>query len=174
MTDQTTGHPILANLFRQNQWANLATIDACVAIDPALLDVEAPGTVGTIRETLWHIVNSENHFLAALQGHPDAAHIAALEAPGGDLAVLREHALRIGDGLVAWMEQAKSDPMLRGEWGDGPYHVPASMFAAQALHHGTTHRWQIAETLERFGAAELDTDGWSWWESGAGLEGANR
>jgi uncharacterized damage-inducible protein DinB len=168
MTDPQLGGSILANLFRQNQWANLATIDACAAADPALLDVDAPGTVGTIRQTLWHVVNAENHFLAALQGHPDAAHIPALEAPDGDLAALRAHADQTGAGLVAWAETAGGDAMVTGEWGDGPYRVPASMFAVQAIHHGTTHRWQIAEALDRMGAEGPDTDGWSWWETGPG------
>jgi uncharacterized damage-inducible protein DinB len=160
-----TGNPILTNLFRQNQWANLAVIDACRGANAKLLDLDAPGTCGTIRGTLWHIVNAENHFLAALQRHPDAGNIGALSDMGGDLGSLREHAVRIGDDLVEWTESVEADPMLVGNWGDGPYCVPASMFAAQALHHGATHRWQITEALARFGAAAPDTDGWSWWES---------
>ena len=163
--DTHPGHPVLVNLFRQNQWANLTLIDACRDIDSELLDVDAPGTYGTIRDTLWHIVNAENHFLAALQGHPDAGNLAALTAPEWDLETLREQAVRIGDDLVAWADSIESDPMLEGNWGDGPYRVPASMFAAQALHHGNIHRWQIAEAMERFGIDSPDSDAWSWWES---------
>jgi uncharacterized damage-inducible protein DinB len=166
---------VLVNLLRQNQWANLTTIDACVAIDPAILDAEARGTVGTIRQTLWHVINSENHFLAALQGHPDAGHIATIAGEEtGDLATLRDHTTRIGDDLVSWAEGVAGDPMLDGEWGDGPYRVPASMFVAQALHHGATHRWQIGEALEQVGVAAPDTDGWSWWESGAAESEGNQ
>ncbi len=167
MTDTITDHPVLANLFRQNQWANLVTIDACAGADAAILDADAPGTVGTIRRTLWHIAESENHFLAALSGDPNAAGIAALEGSGGDLATLRAHAQRIGDALIAWAESVEGDTMLTGVWEDGPYHVPASMFAAQAIFHGTTHRWQIGEALERLGVEAPDTDAWEWWESGA-------
>ena len=165
MSDRHAGHPILRNLFRQNQWANLVMIDACAATDATILDADAPGACGTIRETLWHIVNSENHFLVALQGHPDAAGIAILEAPHGDLGALREHAARIGDGLVALASEIADDPMLSGEWGDGPYQVPASMFAAQALLHGREHRVQIGEALQHAGIPAPDVDAWSWWES---------
>jgi uncharacterized damage-inducible protein DinB len=161
----STGNPVLANLFRQNRWANLAVIDGCLNANAELLDLDAPGTCGTIRGTLWHIVNAENHFLAALQGHPDAGNIAGIDATGEDLVALRNHAERIGGGLVGWAESVAADPILEGNWGDGPYRVPASMFAAQALHHGATHRWQITEALARFGADAPDTDGWSWWES---------
>lgn len=161
-----TDNPILGNLFRQNQWANLTTIDACAEIDPAILDAEAAGTVGTVRETLWHVVGAENHFLAALQGHPDAAHLPDLETAGG-FPALRAHAQRIGDGLIAWAATIDGDPMLTGEWGDGPYHVPASMFAAQALLHGREHRVQIGEALWAMGIDPPDVDAWSWWESGA-------
>lgn len=161
-----SGNAILKNLFRQNTWATLATIDACLAADPALVDAEAPGTVGTIRETLWHMVEADNHFLAALQRNPDAAHIDRLDIPEGDLRSIRAHAERIGNELIAWAGEVEGDPMLQGEWGHGPYRVPASMFAAQAIHHGATHRWQIGEALVRFGVEAPDTDGWSWWESG--------
>jgi uncharacterized damage-inducible protein DinB len=167
MSEATVGNSVLANLFRQNQWATLTTIDACLGIDAALVDAEAPGTVGTIRETLWHMVEADNHFLAALKGNPDAAHIPPLDIPGGDLGAIRGHVVRIGDDLVACAECIHGDPMLEGEWGHGPYRVPASMFAAQAIHHGTTHRWQIGEALARFGVDSPDTDGWSWWESRA-------
>ena len=101
-------------------------------------------------------------------GHPDAAHIDVFSAPDGDLAALRDHTVRIGDALVDWAEGAGGDVMLTGEWGDGPYHVPASMFVAQAIQHGATHRYQIAEALDRVGAEAPGTDGWSWWETGAG------
>ena len=165
-----TDNPILVNLFRQNQWANLTTIDACAAADAAMLDAEAPGTFGTIRGTIWHVINSENHFLAALNGDPDAGLIEMISgAEDGDFATLRGHASRIGDGLVAWAAAIEGDPMVQGEWGDGPYHVPASMFAAQALLHGREHRVQIGEALWRAGVDPPDVDAWSWWESGAGV-----
>jgi uncharacterized damage-inducible protein DinB len=160
-----TQNPILANLFRQNRWANLAVIDACLGAKTELLDLDAPGTCGTIRGTLWHIVNAEHHFLAAFRGHPDAGNIDHISATGEDLAELREIASHIGGGLVEWAESVTADPILAGNWGDGPYRVPASMFAAQALHHGATHRWQVTEALARFGADAPNTDGWSWWES---------
>jgi uncharacterized damage-inducible protein DinB len=165
MSDTRRGHPILADLFRQNRWANLVTIDACAVAGPALLDADAPGTVGTIRRTLWHVIEAENHFLAALRGHPHAANIPTLPGSGGELARLREHADQIGQALVTWADEQATDVILEGIWGDGPYRVPASMFAAQAIFHGTTHRWQIGEALERFGAEAPDTDAWSWWES---------
>jgi uncharacterized damage-inducible protein DinB len=175
MSDAITGQSVLANLFRQNRWANLATIEACTGMEPALLDAEAPGTVGTIRDTLWHVAEVENHFLAALNGHPNAASLAPLEGSGGDLVTLRRHAERIGDALVAWAEAVANDEMLTGIWGDGPYRVPASMFAAQAIFHGTTHHWQIGEALELFGVEAPDTGGWAWWESGAAArEGVGR
>jgi uncharacterized damage-inducible protein DinB len=169
MSNTHTGHPVLADLFRQNRWANLATIDACAGVAPSWLDIEAPGTVGTIRQTLWHVIEAENHFLAALQGHQDAVHIPTLDGIGGDLATLRPHAENIGDALVAWAEELASNAIVEGIWSDGPYRVPASMFVAQALFHGTTHRWQIGEALERFGAEAPDTDAWAWWESNPGV-----
>jgi hypothetical protein len=57
------------------------------------------------------------------------------------------------------------DPMLAGEWDDGPYRAPASMFAAQALLHAKEHRAQVQEALERAGIDGPDLSAWAWWAS---------
>jgi uncharacterized damage-inducible protein DinB len=165
MDERLTGNPILANLFGMNQWANLALIDACAALDTALLDADAPGTRGTIRETLWHLIETEHHFLAALAGEEQAAQKVFAEAPAGDLSTLRLYAHDSGEGLTAWAEVVDGDPMLAGEWDDGPYRAPASMFAAQALLHAKEHRAQVQEALERAGIDGPDLSAWAWWAS---------
>jgi uncharacterized damage-inducible protein DinB len=165
MDDAQTGNPILANLFNLNLWANVALIDACAALDPAMLDAAAPGTFDTIRATLWHTVEIENRFLAALNGEETAGKRPLARGHDGDLSTLRVYALGIGEGLVSWAEAVVGDPMLRGDWDEGPYHVPASMFAAQAFLHAKEHRTQIQEALERAGIEAPDLDAWSWWES---------
>lgn len=165
MDDAQTRNPILANLFSQNLWANLALIDACAEVDPAVLDAAAPGTYDTIRGTLWHMIEIEHRFLAALQGEENAG-LKPLGGSGhGDLSTLRVYALGSGEGLVAWAEGVAGDPLLSGEWDDGPYRVPASLFATQAILHAKEHRTQVQEALEQAGIEAPDLDAWTWWES---------
>ena len=165
MDDTATGNPILANLCEFNQWANLTLIDACADLDTALLDAAAPGTFGAIRSTLWHVIEIENRFLAALLGEENAGHKPLPGSPDGDLSTLRVHAIDSGEGLVAWAEGVAGDPMLHGEWDDGPYQVPASLFAAQAMLHATEHRAQVQEAMDRAGIEPPDLTAWAWWES---------
>ena len=165
MDDTQTRNPILANLFTMNLWANLALIDACAALDASVLDAAAPGTYDTIRATLWHMIEAENRFLAALMGEENAGLKPLAGSNDGDLSTLRVYAIDAGAGLAAWAENVAGDPMLSGEWDDGPYHVPASMFAAQALLHAKEHRTQIQDALARAGIEPPDLDAWTWWES---------
>ena len=165
MDDSLTRNAVLANLCSLNLWANLALIDACAALDASDLDAAAPGTFGTIRATLWHIVETEYRFLAALLGEANAGHKPLPGSPDGDLGTLRVHALGTGDGLETWAESVAGDPLLHGEWDDGPYHAPASLFIGQAFLHAQEHRTQIQERLEHAGIDAPDLTAWAWWES---------
>jgi uncharacterized damage-inducible protein DinB len=163
--DSSTGNPVLANLFGLNLWSNLTLIDACAALDPAVLDADAPGTVGTIRATLWHLIELEHRYVAALHAEADAWLKTLAGSPAGDLSTLRVYALDTGEGLEAWAERVTGDPMLNGEWANGPYRVPASVFAGQALLHAKEHRNQVQEAMTRAGASAPNLSAWSWWMS---------
>src|SRR3712207_6179390 len=102
MDSAASGNPILANLFRFNQWANVELIDSCAQLDADVLDRELTGTQGTTRTTLWHLVELEYRYLGALQGKPDASEYSLPGAPDGELASLRALALDSGEQLVGW------------------------------------------------------------------------
>lgn len=159
------GNPILVNLIRQNQWANLELIDACAALNPAFLDAEAPDTFGTIRATLWHIIESEHRLSTALAGESALDLTPLAGAPDGELATLRVHAHDTGEALAAWAESVADDPIMTGEWNFGPYAIPASVFAAQVLHHGSDHRSRIQLAMTRADYDAPNLDAWTWWRT---------
>ncbi|MCA9877003.1 MAG: DinB family protein [Thermomicrobiales bacterium] len=174
MDNAVTGNPILANLLRFNQWANVELIDACAQLDDSLLDEELPGTQGTVRSTLWHLVELEYRYLGALRGTPNAAEYVLPGAPDGELATLRVLALDSGEQLVAWAEAASGDPMIDTTFQGQPYSVPASVFVGQTLNHAKEHRQQLHEALLGKGIAMPDLSAWVWWytEQSVGLESA--
>ncbi len=55
-------------LYRHKTWATLALIDFCKGVDDVVLDATTPGTYGTIRDTLRHLVRSEEGYLARVTG----------------------------------------------------------------------------------------------------------
>lgn len=172
MDNALTGNAILANVLRVNQWANLELIDACAQLDAALLDAPASGTAGTVRQTLWHLVETELRFMAALNGDADPFQHALAGAPEGELSTLRVYAHDIGEQLVAWAETVNGDPMLQGVWRHGPYTAPSSLFVAQTILHGKEHRTQIELFLTSQGVSTPALSAWRWWETeqAVGLE----
>lgn len=60
---------ILVEFFNHNTWANLRLLAACAALTEAQLDVVLPGTYGSIRNTLVHLIGAEERYLRLL-GHP--------------------------------------------------------------------------------------------------------
>lgn len=174
MDNVTTGNPILANLFRFNQWANVEMIDACDRLDAEVLEKELPGTQGSIRSTLWHLVELEHRFLRALQASSDAAEFNLAGAPDGELTTLRVLALDSGEQLVAWAEATSGDPTVDSTFNGQPFSAPSSIFVAQILNHAKEHRQQVHEALLRQDIEMPDLSAWVWWytEQRVGLESA--
>lgn len=174
MDSAASGNPILANLFRFNQWANVELIDACAQIDAGLLERDLPGTQGSVRSTLWHLVELEYRFLQALQGSPDAAEFTLAGAPDGELSSLRVLALDSGEQLVAWAQATSGDPTIESTFDGQPFSAPSSVFVAQILNHAKEHRQQVHEVLLRENVEMPDLSAWVWWytEQSVGLESA--
>jgi len=161
MTDAQRGHPILADLFRHNLWANLTLLDLCATLPDAILETVVPGTYGGIRETLAHLVGAEERYVAALHGGPERRN-PTLEETAPDLAALREHARQSGAGFVTYAETVEGNPNLRVTWRSQSYEMPAALFLVQAINHATEHRTQIKTALTQAGITPPELDGWTW------------
>ena len=63
MTDES----ILVRLFEHNNWANSRMIEVCAGLSDEQLDAEPrSATLGSIRQTLIHLVRSQQGYLALL------------------------------------------------------------------------------------------------------------
>ena len=58
----------LLTLYRHKTWATLRLIEYCQGIDAEHLDATIPGTYGTIRETLRHLVEAEEGYFFRVTG----------------------------------------------------------------------------------------------------------
>ncbi len=58
----------LRHLYRHHRWANLALIDALAALPAEVLGLTSPGAYGTVHQTLTHMVEGEERYLATLKG----------------------------------------------------------------------------------------------------------
>jgi len=156
MTENT-----LARLFEHNNWANLQIVRACSALSDEQLDAEPrSATKGSIRLTLWHLITSQQGYLALLTGMEPRFNWQAPPA----FAELQESASLTGEGLLA---VARDDPSksLRTQLHtkDG-YRVEPWVVIVQAINHATEHREQIKSMLSSVGATPPDIDGWDYGE----------
>jgi uncharacterized damage-inducible protein DinB len=147
-------------LFHQNTWANLQLIDACAALPAEQLDLTAPGTFGTIRHTLTHLVANEERYLALLSGQPSAKPIQRGERL--TLPELRARAEAAGAGLAREAARVGMDDTVTEEYQGQMTTVPAYIVLTQAIQHGAEHRGHIATILSQHGITPPALDGWAY------------
>jgi uncharacterized damage-inducible protein DinB len=68
----------LVEMFRHKTWATVRLIEHCERLADEHLDATTPGSYGSIRETLRHIVDSEEGYLSILTRQRFASQAAAL------------------------------------------------------------------------------------------------
>jgi uncharacterized damage-inducible protein DinB len=57
---------VLIDAFRYKRWANLHLLDICSTLDEIQLQLTTPGTYGTIRATLQHLLAAEQRYATRL------------------------------------------------------------------------------------------------------------
>jgi uncharacterized damage-inducible protein DinB len=143
-------------------WATETLIDACGNLPPEALSTPAPGTYGSILDTLRHLVGSDCFYLTFFHdGLPRVEEDAEL-----GLDELRSVITANGKD---WMEllarglDGESDTV---EQGDGwTFHAPTGFRLAQVVHHGSDHRSQVCTALTSLGVEPPVIDLWAYGEA---------
>lgn len=163
----------MLEMFRHKTWATRRLVEHCEKLADEVLDATAPGTFGTIRETLRHIVAADEGYLSILtrERFPSKAAAAAFvrpdRLPSGPVAlsVLAERIWKAGPRWEALAQDANLPG--RDVTTDDGWHLPASAILTQAVQHAAEHRAQIMSILGARGL-ELpgpnDLDGWGYAE----------
>jgi len=161
----------LIDAFQHNAWATRELMAICRELSEAQLHATAPGTYGSVIETLRHTVSSEAGYCARLTAEEPGWDRRAKETPDLD-----ELAKRI-DELDARWERFLAHPFDAERTFVFPWHdgidrdVPAGVVLVQALHHGNEHRAQIATVLSSIG---VTLPAWGLWEFAAATNRATR
>jgi uncharacterized damage-inducible protein DinB len=142
----------LLELYRHKTWATLRLIEFCQGLADEHLDATTPGTFGTIRQTLRHLVSAEEGYFSILtrkhlsEPLPDGL-VKLGELPDGPIP-LDELADRIRRLGPRW-ELLAQDTDLPGREvtsSDG-WRFPGFVVMAQAIHHADDHRSHILSIL---------------------------
>ena len=160
-----TTPPMLRQL-RHDIWATEKLIAHCRTLTDTQLDLKAPGTYGTIRRTLQHIVGADTRYLARLGSpvvdapFPQDRDIALDETAAG-LEKVRSMVERIFLGTGFDPDRVVVD-MFRSVPTDPPLEMEAWMMATQFVHHGSDHRAHIGTILGAHGLEAPGLDVWAY------------
>jgi uncharacterized damage-inducible protein DinB len=156
------GHA-LDDLVKHNIWATREILTCCQGLDEETLHATAPGTYGTIIETLRHTINAEASYLFRLTGAwPE--YPWDREAPVG-LDVLSERAEALAAVWEQFLTLDEVDTERLGEATGGHeevFDVRAGIFLTQALHHANEHRAHICTILGARGQDAPEVSGWEY------------
>jgi cyclophilin family peptidyl-prolyl cis-trans isomerase/uncharacterized damage-inducible protein DinB len=150
----------LLELYRHKTWATLLLIEHCRGLDDEHLDATSPGTYGTIRETLRHLVEAEEGYFKLLTR-------TQLSEPLPDGPVpLQELAERIRRLGPRWETMAEDPDLAAGDvkTSDG-WRLPAAVIMGQAVHHADDHRTHVLSILGARGIEVPELDLWGYAES---------
>jgi uncharacterized damage-inducible protein DinB len=161
-TPATTTDPTLDRMLRHMAWANAMLIARLAELSDESLALTAPHNEWSAGRILDHLVNAAGGYAARLEGLPrqrpgtpttSASQLAALAArcAGFDARLRAQGALPEGRAGYA---------------GEGEAVRARSTVLAQAIHHATEHRAQIAGALATNGVSAIDLDALDLWEYG--------
>jgi uncharacterized damage-inducible protein DinB len=149
----------LSRLHAYNTWASARVFATCQALDQAQLEAGAPGTYGTIEDTLRHMVGVEHAYSLMLRDLPRDDEAAQDAFYARDLTWHAAHAAELG--VVYQDILAAAD----AAYLDAPLHVPWFDFALtrrdgllQVLTHSAQHRAQVFSVLGEHGIETPDLD----------------
>ena len=152
----------LTTLFRHNLWANLRLLESCSELTPEQLNAKIIGSRGSILDTLLHIVNAEQSYLARIStGRPRPR-------PGDTqrltIAELGASLRTTGSGFIEWASRVQAEDTVQIDWDGTPRNVPKTIILVQVITHATEHREQIKIIMTQLGIDPPDLQSWSYFD----------
>ncbi len=154
---------ILEHLIKHNNWANAQIIQACSSLTDAQLDA-APksATMGSIRETLFHLVKAQRGYYRLLTLPVEERR---KPVPELQFAQLEESLRSSGESLLALVHDEAAIAVKGRLQTTDDYLVDPWVALVQIINHATEHREQIKSMLTALGVTPPEIDGWSYAEA---------
>jgi uncharacterized damage-inducible protein DinB len=145
---------------RHDVWATEMLLEHCRTLTPEQLELSVPGTYGTIRKTLIHIVAADERYLSRFMPMPDPIHED--KDPGATIDAIAAQIPAVKEGVEKLFSSGQLDPdrVIRDE--RRKLAITAWVLINQFVHHGSDHRAQIGTILGAHGLATPDLDVWSY------------
>ena len=152
----------LSTIFSHHLLANLLLLDRCSELTDEELDTSIPGTYGTIRDTLLHIVTAEQSYFSRIStGKP---YPFPEERPQMKIGEMIETAQKTGSGLIEWATKVQAGDIVNLDWDGTPRDVPKTIILNQVINHATEHRSQIMTIMTQLGIDPPDLQSWAYFD----------
>ena len=152
----------LDRLLRHMAWANQNVLTTLATLTPDQLQLKAPGSDWSIARITHHLVDAQRWYVWRLA--EDECDDSDIPTSGDEVAALAK-LLAVADARIR-EEAALPDGPTTYE-RDGKLITRArSTILAQAVHHATEHRAQIADALAAHGLQLIDLDALDLWSFG--------
>lgn len=151
---------------RHDVWATEKLLERCRALTPEQVDLTVPGTYGSIRRTLAHVVAADERYLRRFMAMPEPLLSDDAEPTLDEIAA---HLPNVKEGVEKLFAGHEFDPDRvirddrRRDPADPPLLITAWVLVTQFAHHGSDHRAHIGTIL---GAHGLETPALDVWEYG--------
>jgi len=157
--------PTLDRLFRHMAWANATLIEQLAALSPAQLEYASPGSEDwSAGKILAHLVGAAGFYTSALEDSVPGQR----PEPPTNAAEVRALAVLCADYDARLRVQAATPEGVVVRRRDGQtIERSRTTVLAQAIHHATEHRAQIAGALAAHGLKTIDLDALDAWAYGS-------
>ena len=150
----------LVELIRYNNWANAQVFAACLKLTPEQVNTAAPGTYGTIRATIEHIIQAEADYIGRLTGaRPQPPFQWGPQVP---LTSLVDFANTVAVSLLDTIQRISPNQIVHEEEDGNTLDYQARFLFIQVIDHGVEHRTNITTILSGMGLPDLEVDGWAY------------
>jgi uncharacterized damage-inducible protein DinB len=156
----TAPDPTLDRLLRHMAWANAQVVARLLEQPSEALALTAPRNEWSAGRILAHILNAAQGYATRMEGAPRPP---AVEPPAST-EELADLGARLADFDARLRRQATEPDVLLGHRDDPERFDLRSTILAQAIHHATEHRAQIAGALATNGNDAIDLDAIDLWE----------
>ena len=160
---QTPTETALAEFIRYNNWANQKVLAACQELSEEQLEAAMPGTYGSIRSTLKHIITAEVFYLGLLTGRQLEPTFRWSDKPA--LAEMKAYAAQVGDALLQAVESVPPDERINDQDEGKLLRYQAMAIYIQIINHGVEHRTNITTILSAGKLTAPGVDGWAYLSS---------
>jgi uncharacterized damage-inducible protein DinB len=151
---------------RHDVWATEKLIAHCRSLAPEQLELTVPGTYGTIRRTLAHIVAADERYLRRFRALPEP--LLNDGSPDTTLDDIAAHLPHVTSALETLFAGQEFDPdrvirdTRRRNPTDPALLITSWVLVTQFAHHGSDHRAHIGTILGAHGLPTPNLDVWAY------------